>query len=53
LLNELDKYKENVEVMTDTTVVGMYEDGIITALHKEDNYFKIKFKGCCCLHWSF
>jgi len=44
LLNELDKYKENVEVMTDTTVVGMYEDGIITALHKEDNYFKINSK---------
>ncbi len=41
LLSELDKYKENVEILTDTTVVGMYEDGMITALHKEDNFFKI------------
>ena len=44
LLSELDKYKENVEIMTNTTVVGMYEDGIITALHKEDKYFKINPK---------
>jgi len=44
LLKELDKYKENVEIMTNTTVVGMYEDGVITALHKEDTYFKIKPK---------
>lgn len=42
LLNELNKYKENVEIMTDTTIVGMFEDGVVTALHKEDNYFKIK-----------
>lgn len=41
LLSELDKYKENVEILTDTTVVGMYEDGMITALHKEDKFFKI------------
>lgn len=41
LLNELNKYKENVEILTDTTVVGMFEDGVITALHKEDKYFKI------------
>jgi sarcosine oxidase subunit alpha len=44
LLDELDKYKENVEIMTNTTAVGMYEDGIITVLHKEDNYFKINPK---------
>ncbi len=44
LLDELKKYEENVEIMTNTTVVGIYEDGIITALHKEDNYFKIKPK---------
>ncbi len=44
LLSELDKYKENVEILTDTTVVGMYEDGVITALHKEDEYFKINPK---------
>lgn len=44
LLNELDKYKENIEIMTDTTVVGMYEDGVITVLQKEDKYFKINPK---------
>lgn len=41
LLEELDKIKDRVEIMTDTTVVGMYEDGVISVLHKEDNYFKI------------
>lgn len=44
LLSELEKYKENVEIMTDTTVVGMYEDGVITVLQKEDKYFKINPK---------
>ncbi|MDD4088568.1 MAG: NAD(P)/FAD-dependent oxidoreductase [Tissierellia bacterium] len=44
LINELLKYKENVEIKTDSTVVGMYEDGIITVLEKEDNYYKIKPK---------
>lgn len=44
LLKELDKYKENVEILTDTTVVGMYEDGVITVLQKEDKYFKINPK---------
>ncbi len=44
LLNELNEYKENVEILTDTTVVGMYEDGIITALRKEDDFFKISAK---------
>lgn len=44
LLNELEKYKDQVEIMTDTTAVGMFEDGVITALHKENKYFKIKPK---------
>ncbi len=44
LLSELKKYKDQVEIMTDTTAVGMFEDGVITALHKEDKYFKIKPK---------
>lgn len=44
LLRELDKYKENIEILTETTVVGMYEDGAITVLHREDNYYKIKPK---------
>ncbi|HBB28458.1 MAG TPA: pyridine nucleotide-disulfide oxidoreductase [Clostridiales bacterium] len=41
LLKELEKYKDRVEIMTNATVVGMYEDGVISVLHKEDNYFKI------------
>ncbi|NLB33327.1 MAG: FAD-dependent oxidoreductase [Tissierellia bacterium] len=41
LINELHKYKENVKIKTETTVVGMFEDGIITLLEKEDNYYKI------------
>lgn len=48
LLAELDKYKEKVTIMTDTTVVGMYEDGAITALHKEDKFFKIYPKSVIC-----
>lgn len=42
LINKLNQYKENVEILTETTVVGMFEDGIISVLHKEDNYYKIK-----------
>ena len=44
LIDELFKYKENVEISTEATVVGMYEDGIITVLEKEDNYYKIEPK---------
>jgi sarcosine oxidase subunit alpha len=42
LINKLNQYKKNVEILTETTVVGMFEDGIISVLHKEDNYYKIK-----------
>ena len=44
LISELLKYKDNVEIKTGSTVVGMYEDGIITVLEKEDNYYKVKPK---------
>lgn len=44
LLEKIKSYKDKIEIMTDTTVVAMYEDGVITVLHKEDNYFKIKPK---------
>lgn len=42
LINKLSKFKDKVEIMTDTTVVGMYEDGVITAMYKEEKYIKIK-----------
>lgn len=44
LLERLNDYRENVEILTETTAVGMFEDGVITVLHKEDNYYKIKPK---------
>jgi len=40
LLHKLTTFK-NVELMTSTTAVGLYEDGICTALYKEEKYFKI------------
>lgn len=44
LFDKLSNYKENVEILTEATVVGMFEDGVISVLHKEDNYHKIKPK---------
>ncbi len=41
LFAELEKYKDRVEVMKNTTVVAMYEDGMITVLQKEDKFIKI------------
>lgn len=44
LLKKLYSYGENVDILTETTVVGMFEDGVLTVLHKDDNYYKIKPK---------
>lgn len=41
LKNELLKYRENVEIMTDATVIGLYEDGVLT-VEKDGKYLKIK-----------
>lgn len=41
LLNELYKHRENVSIITESTVVGMYEDGVVTVLKKEENYYKL------------
>lgn len=41
LIKELQKYQDKVEIKTQTTAVGMFEDGIVTLLEKEDNYYKI------------
>ncbi|MDF2948958.1 MAG: pyridine nucleotide-disulfide oxidoreductase [Sedimentibacter sp.] len=43
LLNKLNSYN-NVEILTETSVVGMFEDGVVSVVHKEDNYYKIKPK---------
>lgn len=41
LTNELLKYKDNVEVLTDATVIGLYDDGVLT-VEKDGKYMKIK-----------
>ena len=43
LLNEIEKYRDRIEIMEDTTVLGLYEDGVITAESK-GTYIKIKPK---------
>lgn len=40
LLKELDKYKDNIEIMNNTNVLGLYEDGVIT-IEKNEKYEKI------------
>lgn len=43
LVNDVLKYPEMIEVMTDTTVVGLYDDKVITLLHN-DEYIKVQSK---------
>ena len=38
----LPEENQNITVHTNTTVLGCYEDGVVTALTGEDHYFKIK-----------
>jgi len=41
LQEELNKYKDNVEVYTDATVLGLYEDGVLT-VEQSGKYMKLK-----------
>lgn len=43
LLDEINKYADKVEIMEDTTVLGLYEDGVLTVENK-GRYIKIKPK---------
>lgn len=43
LLDNLMKYEKNVEVMTDATVLGIFEDGVLSIEH-EQKYIKINPK---------
>lgn len=43
LLDKINEYKDKIEIMEDTTVLGLYEDGVITAENK-GKYIKIKPK---------
>jgi len=40
LIEKLDKYKDKLEIMIDTTVLSVYEDGVISLMHG-DKYEKI------------
>ena len=41
LIKELEKYKDNIEIMNDATVISMYEDGVF-AVEQNEKYIKIK-----------
>jgi len=41
LTEELMKYGDNVEILTDATVIGLYDDGVLT-VEKDGKYLKIK-----------
>lgn len=43
LINDVVQYSDMIDVMTSTTVVGLYPDNILTILHN-DNYSKISFE---------
>lgn len=43
LVDDVLKYPEMIEVMTDTTVVGLYKDKVISLLH-EEKYIKVQAK---------
>lgn len=44
LVKEMEKYKDNIQIMLDATVLGIYEDGVLT-IEKNDDYIKIKPNG--------
>ncbi|MDF2520265.1 MAG: pyridine nucleotide-disulfide oxidoreductase [Clostridia bacterium] len=41
LLKDLDKYKDRIEIMTNATVLSIFEDGVIS-IEQDDKYLKIK-----------
>lgn len=41
LIKDVEKHSDLIEIMTDTTVVGIYDDDVVTLLQKEE-YIKIK-----------
>jgi sarcosine oxidase subunit alpha len=42
LFKKLESYKKNIEIIRNTNVVGLYEDGMITLMEDESKYYKIK-----------
>ncbi|HOI47264.1 MAG TPA: NAD(P)/FAD-dependent oxidoreductase [Bacilli bacterium] len=43
LIDDVNRYHDKIEILTDTTVVGLYKDKVITILH-QDEYRKIQAK---------
>ena len=41
LQEQLAQYKDRVEILTDATVIGIYEDGVLT-IEQNDKYMKLK-----------
>lgn len=41
LLKDLEQYKDKVEIMINATVIGMYEDGVMT-IEQDGKYLKLK-----------
>jgi sarcosine oxidase, subunit alpha len=41
LINSLERYSDNIRIMSNSTVLGMYEDGMIT-VEADKRYIKIK-----------
>lgn len=44
LTNQLNTHQHQIEILTDATVLGIYEDGVVTLLH-QNKYVKILPKG--------
>ncbi|SHI82810.1 sarcosine oxidase subunit alpha [Dethiosulfatibacter aminovorans DSM 17477] len=44
LFGNMEKFRNNIEIIRNTNVVGLYEDGMITLLEDESRYYKIKPK---------
>lgn len=42
LIEKLNEYKDIVDIMLNTTALGLYEDGVVTVEQNEEEYIKIK-----------
>ena len=38
LFDRIDALGERIDIRTDTTALGIYEDGVVSAMHREDRY---------------
>jgi sarcosine oxidase, subunit alpha len=50
LINKIQSY-ENVQVMKETTIIGVYEDGVVT-MEQNGKYLKVKPQIDDHSHWS-